>query len=91
MRERAQIIVRGKVQGVFFRYNTMKVAQNLGIKGWVRNLKDGSVEILCEGESKDIDELIKWCWKGPPAALVEDVNVKKEEYMGEFQTFEIRY
>lgn len=91
MKERAHIIVRGIVQGVFFRYNTMKVAQSLGIKGWVRNLRDGSVEILCEGESKDIEELIKWCWKGPQGAYVENVDATKEEYVGEFQTFEIRY
>ncbi|MCS7281504.1 MAG: acylphosphatase [Desulfobacterota bacterium] len=91
MKERAHIIVKGIVQGVFFRHNTMKMAQKLKITGWVRNLRDGSVEIVCEGESKDIDELVKWCWIGPPGASVDSVEVKKEEYKGEFNTFEIRY
>ncbi len=91
MKKRVHVIVKGKVQGVFFRYNTMKVAQSLGIKGWVRNLRDGSVEIVCEGEDKDIDELIKWCWRGPPGAFVEKVDIKEEEYVGEFSNFEIRY
>lgn len=91
MKQRAHIIVKGKVQGVFFRYNTMKVAQSLGIKGWVKNLMDGSVEIVCEGEDNKIEELVKWCWKGPPGAYVEDVDVKKEEYIGDLKSFEIKY
>jgi acylphosphatase len=91
MKERAHIIVKGIVQGVFFRYNTMCVAESLGIKGWVRNRRDGSVEIVCEGEKEKIEELVKWCWKGPPGARVEDVSVMREEYAGEFKNFEIKY
>lgn len=91
MKERAHIIVKGLVQGVFYRYNTMMVAKSLGLTGWVRNLRDGSVEIVCEGESEKIDSLIKWCWKGPSGARVDDVAVTREEYKGEFQSFEITY
>lgn len=91
MKERAHILVKGLVQGVFYRYNTMTVAKNLGLTGWVRNLRDGSVEIVCEGEKEKIDSLIKWCWKGPEGARVDDVIVRREEFKGEFQTFEITY
>jgi len=89
--ERAHIFISGIVQGVYYRYNAMKKAQELGLKGWVRNLRDGRVEVVCEGRREDIDRLIEWCKKGPPGAYVESVQVAFEQFKGEFRTFEILY
>jgi len=79
------------VQGVFFRAYTREWAKELGVKGWVRNLPDGSVEAVFEGEEGRVKELIERCRKGPPRAVVEDVQVRWEKYKGEFDDFEIRY
>lgn len=89
--ERAHIFVSGIVQGVYYRYNTMKKAREFNLKGWVRNLVDGRVEIVCEGERVDIERLIEWCRKGPPGAHVENISVEFQEFRGEFNQFEIRY
>lgn len=89
--KRLRIFVYGKVQGVFFRANTRKKAKRLGIKGWVRNRKDGSVEILAEGKKEKIKELIGWARSGPPAARVEKIEKNKEKIKKEFRDFKIRY
>ncbi|MDY6845247.1 MAG: acylphosphatase [Thermodesulfobacteriota bacterium] len=88
---RAHVLVSGRVQGVLYRYKTCDVAQSLGLKGWVRNLSDGRVEAVFEGENNDVDRAIKWCQQGPPAAKVAGVEVDWETYTGEFIDFEIRY
>jgi len=88
---RARVRVYGIVQGVFFRHNTRQRAQALGLKGWVRNVEDGSVEALFEGPRDKIEEIIKWCHKGPPGAVVERVEIQWEPYLGEFDDFRIRY
>lgn len=69
------IIVTGKVQGVFYRQSTRKKARSLGIKGTVSNLPDGSVQILAIGDDDQIEYLIQWCKQGPPTAMVADVTV----------------
>jgi acylphosphatase len=89
--KRARIFISGIVQGVFFRQNTMIKANELGLTGWVRNLKDGRVEVLCEGKEEAVEELIKWCKIGPRHAYVEHTEINWEEYKGEFSSFEIRY
>lgn len=91
MKVRAHVFISGFVQGVFFRSNTKKMADMLGLKGWVRNLPDGRVEAVFEGEKPAVDEIIKWCHKGPPGAEVEKVEVIWEDYTGEFKDFKIRY
>ncbi len=83
MRVRAHVYVRGRVQGVFFRYETRELARKLGIQGWVRNLPDGRVEAVFEGEKKMVEEIIKFCQHGPPGAHVEGVDVRWEEPEGE--------
>ena len=88
---RAHVFVKGKVQGVFFRANTRNKAQELGITGWVRNLPDGRVEAIFEGEKQKVEEIIEWTKRGSPIARVEGVEVEFEEYKGEFNDFEIRY
>ena len=91
MYTRAYIIFKGKVQGVFFRANTERRAIELNLTGWVRNLRDGSVEAMIEGPKETINELIEWCKKHQPHAVIEDVNIIWKEYMNEFDNFEIKY
>lgn len=85
------IFVSGVVQGVFFRAHTQNAAQNLGLNGWVRNLRDGRVEIVAEGPHAALNQLVSWCQTGPPHARVDDVNATWREETGEFNRFEIRY
>ena len=84
---RAHIIVRGIVQGVYFRATTADVARAERVCGWVRNRPDGAVEAVLEGAIDDVERVISWCRKGPPMARVEDVDVLWEEYTGEFHGF----
>jgi len=88
---RAHVFVSGIVQGVFFRANTKRVADRLGVKGWVRNLLDGRVEAVFEGDKGAVDKIIEWCRSGPPLARVDHVEVHWEPYKGEFEGFTIRY
>ena len=74
MSDAVHLIVRGRVQGVFYRATTEKTAQGLGLTGWVRNCPDGSVEIHAEGEKASLEELIAWCWKGPALASVLEIE-----------------
>jgi len=88
---RARIIVSGLVQGVFYRATMQEVARSLGVTGWVRNLPDGRVEAVAEGDEEAVKKLIEWAWRGPPLARVENVEVKWEDYRGEFRDFYIRW
>ena len=88
---RAHAIISGRVQGVFFRMETMRAAQRIGVSGWVRNLRDGTVEAVFEGDETRIDAMINWCKEGPPHAHVTDVKVDREEYTGEFDSFKITH
>lgn len=72
---RAHVFVSGVVQGVFYRAYTQQQAQKLGLKGWVRNLPDGRVEAVFEGEKDRVEKMIEWCSKGPPGAGVEGVEI----------------
>ena len=86
---RVHIFVTGKVQGVYYRQNTAQKAQELGIRGWVRNLSDGRVESVMEGEEVNIGKILDWCKQGPADANVTEVQVINEEYKDEFTTFDI--
>lgn len=86
---RARVIVTGQVQGVFFRDSTRRLATQAGITGWVRNLPDGRVEALFEGEEEAVRRLVAWCRHGPPEARVRDVAVTWEQATGEFARFTI--
>jgi len=78
------------VQGVSFRSYTIYKAKGLGLTGWVRNLPDGRVEVLAEGEDGAIGELVKFLNKGPPAARVKEIKIKDEEFKNEFDDFGVR-
>ncbi len=88
---RARIIVKGRVQGVSYRAYTVETATELGLKGWVRNTRDGDVEILAEGKKGGIERLIKWCANGPSLASVRSVHTEWEPFAGEFSDFDIAY
>jgi acylphosphatase len=89
MNGRVHVFVEGRVQGVFFRAETRGIARHLYLTGWVKNLYDGSVEAVFEGEEENVEKVVQWCHKGPPHALVTNVIVKKEPYTGEFEAFSI--
>jgi len=89
--KRVHVLIKGKVQGVFFRARTKEQADSLGLRGWVRNLPDGSVEAVFEGRDEDIEKIIDWSKEGPSGAIVISVEVHSEVPTGEFKSFEIRY
>ncbi|MDF1577751.1 MAG: acylphosphatase [Desulfurivibrionaceae bacterium] len=90
--KRANIIVRGTVQGVFFRDYTKAEALKLGLSGWVRNLKDGkSVETVIEGELENFKRMIKWLKSGSPGSKVTDIEIKEERPTGDKAPFNIRF
>ncbi|HXE98314.1 MAG TPA: acylphosphatase [Dongiaceae bacterium] len=88
---RRAVIVHGRVQGVAFRHHTCRRALELGVTGWVRNLPDGSVEGLFEGDDTAVKALVEWCRSGPPAARVDRLDVRDDTYRSEFATFIIAY
>jgi acylphosphatase len=91
MTARAQVRVTGRVQGVFFRQSTVEMAQGLGLNGWVRNLPDGSVEALFEGEREVVEQALVWCRQGPPRAAVDDLVIEWLDGAAEGKGFVIRY
>lgn len=88
---RVHVFVTGRVQGVFFRAETKSKADSLNLTGWVRNLPDGRVETVFEGEKERVDTMIEWCRQGPPYASVINIEIIEELYTGEFENFRIRY
>ena len=88
---RAHLYISGRVQGVFFRHNTMKKAIELGLTGWVRNRSDGAVETVFEGPLRQVQEMIEWCHLGVPPAVVTGVDEEWEDPTGEFDSFGVRY
>ena len=88
---RAHAVISGRVQGVFFRLETLKAATRYGVFGWVKNQRDGTVAAVFEGAKENVDSMLSWCNHGPPIAKVLDVDITWEAYKGEFNGFEIRY
>jgi acylphosphatase len=91
LKARAHVYVSGRVQGVFFRSETQDEARRHGIAGWVRNLPDGRVEAVFEGEKENVEKLIEFSRRGPPGAKVTKADVTWEDYTGQFKSFTIRY
>ena len=88
---RAHVIIRGRVQGVFFRVETQRAAARCMVTGWVRNKRDRTVEAVFEGEKARVDEILRWCHQGSPGAVVEHVDLKWEAFSGDYPGFEITY
>jgi acylphosphatase len=83
------VTIHGRVQGVFFREETRRRAVALGVAGWVRNLPDGAVEAVFEGEPDAIETMLAFCGEGPPGARVDRIDVDEEEPLG-LSGFEVR-
>ncbi len=86
---RVRLIIEGRVQGVWFRESTRREAVSLKLFGWVRNLPDGAVEALIERPEDQVKELVSWCHRGPAEANVNRVHQKREDWQGEFSSFDI--
>jgi len=91
MNVRVYCRVYGRVQGVFFRASAKEYASAIGVGGWVRNMVDGSVEGIIEGEKNKVDMMIKWCKKGPAHAFVEKFEFIEEDFQGNLLEFKIKY
>lgn len=91
MTKRVHIEVEGRVQGVGFRFECIRVATRLGLRGWVRNMVDGSVELVAEGEQEAVDQMTAWARQGPCGAQVSACRVTPETPTGEFESFEVRF
>ena len=87
----AHIFAHGRVQGVNFRYYTRQRAFELGVTGWVRNVRDGRVEAVFQGDKDQVAKVLNWCESGPPSAYVENVEIEWEEASESFTGFEIRF
>ncbi|MFA5365755.1 MAG: acylphosphatase [Candidatus Bathyarchaeia archaeon] len=90
MSVRAHVFVSGIVQGVFFRASTRDEATKHGVTGWVRNTFDNRVEAVFEGKHEDVEKVIDFCRRGPPSAVVKNMDVKWQDYVGEFNGFSVR-
>ena len=89
--KRAHVYISGRVQGVFFRAETQRAAVCLNLTGWVRNMKDGRVEAVFEGEEPDIDKMLTWCQTGPPHARVDQVIIEEEPFTGDYPNLKIAF
>ena len=91
LNQRIRIIVTGKVQGVFFRQALKVMAKKNNVFGWVKNLKDGRVEAVLEGDEEKVSRLVEWAHGGPANARVEDVEILNEKFSSEFSKFDVVY
>ncbi len=88
---RAQVFISGRVQGVFYRAYTRDQARMRGLSGWVRNLPDGRVYAVFEGDREKIESMLAWCRQGPEYAAVDEVETEWLPYQGEFEDFSVAY
>lgn len=88
---RAHLVISGRVQGVLFRDTLRRKAKRHDVVGWVRNISDGKVEAVLEGDKENITQVIAWARKGPMFANVTDITVEWQEYQGTFQDFRMHY
>jgi len=88
---RIRAFINGRVQGVYYRAETQKQAIELALTGWVRNLADGRVEVLAEGDQQSVRQLMAWLRQGPPRSRVDEVEESNETYTGEFDSFSINF
>ncbi len=87
--KRIHLVVRGRVQGVYFRASAQREAKRLGLTGWIQNREDGGVEIVAEGEEDQVKDLLVWAQHGPSTARVEEVDTRWRSYTGEYSEFRI--
>ncbi|HJL15076.1 MAG TPA: acylphosphatase [Sandaracinaceae bacterium LLY-WYZ-13_1] len=87
--KRIHLVVRGRVQGVFFRASASREARQLGLTGYVKNRKDGAVELVAEGEEDQVKDFLSWAQHGPSTARVDKVETRWRSYTGEYPDFRI--
>ncbi|MCA9607135.1 MAG: acylphosphatase [Myxococcales bacterium] len=87
--KRIHLVVRGRVQGVYFRASAQREARQLGLTGWVKNRNDGAVELVAEGEEDQVKDLLAWAQSGPSTARVDRIETRWRSYTGEFPDFRI--
>jgi acylphosphatase len=90
MEKKIHVLISGKVQGVWYRASTQKKALSLGLHGWVRNLKDGRVEMVAQGEEAQLQALLVWCKRGPELARVKNLDVQWSPTLESLQGFSAR-
>ncbi|MCP4690487.1 MAG: acylphosphatase [Desulfobacterales bacterium] len=90
-KRRVHAVISGRVQGVFFRMETKYAAERFGVFGWVRNLPDGTVEAVFEGDEKNVADVLAWCEQGPPHARVDKVVSNQEPVQNKFDRFDVVY
>lgn len=91
MKVRVHVWVSGHVQGVSFRFYTRDLANQFGVNGWIKNLPDGRLEAVFEGEETEVNRIVEFCRKGPGGAHVTDVNIQNEQFLSEFKKFDIAF
>lgn len=91
MRARVHVWISGEVQGVFFRSSIRSQAALRQLKGWVKNLMDGRVEAVFEGDKENVDDVLVFCREGPPGSKIDNLEVKWEKPTSSFKEFEIKY
>ncbi len=89
--KRVHLLIKGRVQGVYFRQSMMETAEKNNVLGWVQNLPDNRVEAILEGNDSNMYAVIEWANFGPAGAVVDELKITEENYVGEFSDFEIRY
>ncbi len=89
--KRVHLLISGRVQGVYFRQSMMETAEKNNVLGWVQNLPNNRVEAILEGNDSNVDAVIEWTYFGPAGAVVDELKITEENYVGEFSKFEIRY
>lgn len=91
MKKRVHVWISGRVQGVFFRAFTQDTAIQTGVTGWARNLSDGRVEAVFEGDAENVEKMLQWCHRGSPMSRVDSVDVREEQYSGDLKSFQITH
>lgn len=91
MEKAIQIIVFGKVQGVYYRKYTCQKARELGLKGFVANQSDGTVKIIAQGDEIKLNSLVEWCYQGPPNSIIDKVDTIALTTLHQYNNFEIHY
>ena len=87
---RVHLVVYGRVQGVYFRQSSAEEARRLGVRGWVRNRRDGTVEAVAEGDRALVDAFVSWCRRGPPMASVTELDLTESDPVGLQEGFDVR-
>lgn len=87
---RVTVVIKGQVQGVYYRAHAVDVARDHQLRGWVQNLGNGDVEAVVEGPEADVQAFIAWAYQGSPASYVEEVFVTEQAYVGDLGPFEVR-